>query len=539
MKNINIIPGITITSMLIFSLLTACSDDELVEIPRDSLSPENLFVSTGGFESALTAVYERVRRERSLVSKLPSMFTGTDISYSEFSHPAVRPLQTYGAAVTPTFQPAREWWADTYQTISWTNLIIERTQNDIKWDSPDDGARITAEARFFRAYTHNILTTLFGDVPIVDEFFVEAKLDFVRAPQKQVLEFVRDDLVFAAANLPADPGSVQRGKLTRFAALHLLAEVYLHLGEFALAESAAQEVIDGPFQLMTSRFGPEANDPKGNVFHDLFLEKNVDYQDGNLETIWAIEKEFETIGGDSGRGDYTRRILTPFYQRYPGLQIADSLGGRGVGRVAPTQAYLDLYDSGDIRNDNINIRRKWYYNDPAGLPSGKQIGDLIVLDPADPNHQRYLTIDLFPQITKWNFGVQSRGGSSRFVSTVKDHAQYRLAETYLLLAEAQHLQGNNAGAAAALTTLRARSNASAVNPGDVDMNYILDERARELYGEVYRRHTLSRTGMFLERVRAMNPQVAGAVTDRDKLFPIPQTVIDGNPEADFPQNPGY
>ena len=121
----------------------------------------------------------------------------------------------------------------------------------------------------------------------------------------------------------------------------------------------------------------------------------------------------------------------------------------------------------------------------------------------------------------------------------KDRAQYRLAETYLLLAEAHHRGGNNAAAATAINSIRTRSNASPIAPGDVTMDFILDERARELYGETYRRLVLSRTGKFFERTKAMNPQVSATVSERDKYLPIPQSVIDGNPDAVFPQNPGY
>jgi len=540
-----IVSRITIASMLIFLLFTACDENELIEDPKDLFAPENLYTNTAGFESALNGAYAWVRREGLLNTHIPSMHVGTDLTWSNNSTGVILPFEQYGAGLTPSNDAVSNWYTLGYQGIALTNLIIDQAQKpDVDWNSPDDAARITAEARFIRAHWHNILTTIFGDVPIADKFYTEPKLDFVRTPKQQVLEFVRDDLIFAAANLPADPGSLPRGKVTRWAALHLLSEVYLHLGQHEPAESAAQEVINnGPHQLMTERFGPEAGDPEGNVFHDLFLEGNVDFKDGNLETLWVVQQEYGAIGGNNvggGWGDWRRRKFMPAYEVIPGLQLADSLGGRGIARCAPTQAYLDLYtDSEDIRNFNNNIKRKWYYNDPNDLPAGKQLGDLIVLDPNDPMYEDFMTINLYPATQKWNFGAIGRGGSATYLGMDKDYAISRLGETYLLLAEAQHLQGKNTEAAATLTTLRARSNASPVVAGDVDMNFILDERARELYSEVRRRQTLARTGMFVERVKAMNPQAAVRVEEKDALFPIPQSVIDGNPDADFPQNPGY
>ncbi len=544
MKNINRI--ILICSLIFGSI--ACNDDKLDEVPKDFFSPDNLYSNSSGFETATTALYEKVRRERRQAARFGTMTTGTDLYRGGLTHPANRALTTYGASLNSTFTPSKNWWDFSYEGIAWANLIIERTENpDVDWANESDKNLYLAEGRFFRAYYHNLLQGLFNDVPLVTEFSTEPKLDYTRTPRVQVLEQVRDDLIFAAANLPSDPGSTEIGKLTRYVALHLLAEVYLALEDFTSAANAAQEVIDGPHQLMTERFGPEAADPKGNVFHDLFLEGNVAYQHGNLETIWTIRNVYQGIGGHSvslggegwANGDWSRRLLVPFYQRVTGLLLADSLGGRGIGRIGPTEGYLNLYEDGDMRNDNINLRRDWYYNNPDALPAGKALGDLIELDPADPLYQQRVDIDLFPAITKFDFGAQGRGSSATYLPMDKDRAQYRLAETYLLLAEAQHRAGNNGAAATTINVIRVRSNAAPIAAGDVTMDFILDERARELYGETYRRLVLARTDKFFERTQAMNPQVSAVVAERDRYLPIPQSVIDGNPDAEFPQNPGY
>ncbi|WP_430973761.1 RagB/SusD family nutrient uptake outer membrane protein [Sunxiuqinia rutila] len=530
---------ITLFMTLLAGIFPSCNEDNLTEVPKTFFAPENLYRSTGGFEVALNAVYDQIRGELTGETKPPAMFTGTDVHWSVFSHPFVKGFEEYGSTLTANLSVFQRWWDGAYQGLAWVNLILREAENEeVRWDNPVDRERIIAEARFFRAYFHNQITTMFGDVPILDRFYEEPKLDFVRSSKTTVLEFVRQDLEYAAENLPSDPASLPRGKVSKWAAKHLLAEVYIHLGEYALAETTANDVINsGPHKLMTSRFGPEADDPKGNVFRDLFLEGNVDFKDGNLESIWAMQNEWDA---DGGNGDnWLRRQHVAFYQRGPGMQIADSLGGRGIGRIAPTQAYLDMYEENDTRNTNNNLRRKWYYNNPATLPEGKNIGDLVVLDPNDPLYEQYRDIDLYPSTTKWDFGVQGRGSSATYLAAVKDYHKMRLGETYLLLAEAQHLKGDNNAAANTLNILRARSNASSITAGEVDMNFILDERARELYSEEYRRQTLFRTGMFLERVKAQNLQVADKVTERDELWPIPQSVIDANVEATFAQNPGY
>jgi len=529
----------TVYIILLACFFSSCSDSVLKEVPKTFYAPENLYINTAGFDVALDAIYTLVRGELSGYRREPAMYTGTDLSWSIFSHADVVGFQSYGGALTPNLPIFSDWWNPNYQGISWANLIIEKAEDpSVKWNTTADKARILGEARFFRGYFHNQLTVLFGDVPISDKYYSEPKLDFVRNPKKDVLEFVKKDLIYAVENLPADPSKLVRGKLTQWAAKQMLTEVYLETTEYLLSTNMAKDIIsNSPFKLMTSRFGPDASNPKGNVFHDLFLENNSDFNDGNKESIWTIEQKYNTDGGD--QSNWMRRCHVCYYQRVPGLQLADSLGGRGVGYINTTQAYLDLYETQDMRNANNNIRRKWYYNYEGNLPAGKKIGELVVLDPNDPLYIQHRDIDMYACTTKWDFGAIGRGGGSTFVTSPKDYAKMRLAETYLLLAEGQMLSGDNASAAATLNTLRARSNASAITSAQVNMDFILDERGRELYAEEYRRYTLFRTGMFLKRVRAMNPQVANTVTDRDKLFPIPQSVIDLNTQAVMTQNPGY
>jgi hypothetical protein len=87
--------------------------------------------------------------------------------------------------------------------------------------------------------------------------------------------------------------------------------------------------------------------------------------------------------------------------------------------------------------------------------------------------------------------------------------------------------------------VRNRVKATPVTPAQVNMDYILDERARELYGEERRNYTLRRTGMLLSRVRKLNDQSKAAIKDYNVLWPIPQFAIDQNIKAAITQNPGY
>ena len=109
----------------------------------------------------------------------------------------------------------------------------------------------------------------------------------------------------------------------------------------------------------------------------------------------------------------------------------------------------------------------------------------------------------------------------------------------MLLAEANFKLGDLQGAADAINALRTRAKATTITPAQVTLDFILDERSRELFSEEERRYTLLRTNKWVDRVKLYNVLASPRVTDRDKLLPIPQDVIDANRTSPMTQNPGY
>jgi hypothetical protein len=183
-----------------------------------------------------------------------------------------------------------------------------------------------------------------------------------------------------------------------------------------------------------------------------------------------------------------------------------------------------------MRNSQYNIRRKFYYNDPANAKYGQQV----------PYVGSDTNTNIAPHTTKWyQFDPTDEFG----FAMLKDITLARLGETYLLLAEAQFKQGKTGDAATTLTTLRARSNAGAVSAGSVTLNFILDERARELLAEENRRMTLMRTGTLVTRVTALNSNSAlnavSGLQNKHLLLPIPLSEINLNKDAVLEQNPDY
>jgi hypothetical protein len=515
-------------------LIPSCNDDYLSESPRSFLAPANTFVNTKGFETALTGLHVFVQQEWGWSGgngdSYCNYFAGTDICIIGSISGLVVPFENYGDQIFPSNGMVAGYWDFHYKAIGNANLIIEAAENpDVRWDLPEDKNRVVAEARFFRGYNYRALIALYGDVPLVDKLEKPFRLDFTRKPVADILSFMIEDFKFGAQYLP-ELGA-KDGKIAKAAALHMLAETYLWAGKPDLAEQAAKEVINsGKYQLMTKRFGPKAGVP-GDVFSDLFVEHNQNRAGGNLETIWAVQQEYKIKGGggqDDGQNDWARRNWVPGYASVPGMVLCDSLGGRGLGRLRPLAWWLDSYQPQDIRASKYNIRRDYWYNDRTSANYGKK----VVITPEFEN-----TGKLYISITKFDFGKTA--DDPNFLSSLKDRYKIRLAETYLLLAEAQMLQNKKTEAAASINVVRARANAGPVAPNDVTMDYILDERARELIGETHRRFELVRTGKLLERVRRLNPVSKVGIRDYHVRWPIPQTAIDANSGAELKQNPGY
>lgn len=532
---------IAIASLIALSSCSDFLDEEL----KSSLAPDNTYTSTHGFEVGITGLYEYARSEY-------NTWGGSD---NAFSHGQATPYETLQIATdlavtymndailkvfdnlsySPQTKFIDTFWEFAYGLVANANLILEYSEhNDVAWDKPTDKAGFQAEARFFRAYAYRYLVYLYGDVPYVDKVEREFRIDYTRTPKAEVLGHMIDDLKFAVDNLPEDPDAVQPGRLTKWAALHLLSEVYLMAGMNAEAEAAAEQVIDShKFELMKERFGTHIKEA-GDVFSDLFKENNQNRTAGNKEAIWVMQLEYNTTGGGGTSEDWTKRAWVPQYWAIQGFVIADSLGGRGVGQLAGLPWWIGdnsgFFDNEDIRSSEYNIKRTWYYNNPESELYGQK---------AQITQDTWEAGRLYPTITKFFYGVIQYGGAPNYQGNSKDRMKFRLAETYLLLAEARMNQGDTQGAADAINEVRRRAHASDISAAVVTKDFLADERIRELAGEELRRFTLCRLGLLKERTLKYNSHAASRWSDKHLLWPIPQNVIDSNSGAEFPQNPGW
>lgn len=536
MKN-NILATILVVLTIIGTI--SCSDF-LDEKMKGTAGPDNTYTSSYGFEVAATGLYVWARDEYNTWGSGNTAFShgqaciyetfqvATDIVFcGKQQDGSLTPFETLSYTPSTTF--INSCWNWGYGLIASCNEMLEYSDINTNWDNSTDKAMYQATARFFRAYAYRTLVYLYGDVPYVDKIEKKFRDNFTRTPKMEVLQHMIEDLTFAAANLPTNPDKVNPGKLTSWVAKHYLAEVDLMAGKYEDAEKAADEVIKSKyFELMKTRFGTEKGNP-GDAFHDMFLENNQNRTSGNKESIWVMQLEYNVTGGGGSSVDWTRRAWNPrYWDGVKGFILCDSLGGRGLAQIQPLTWWIEgngFYDKNDIRNSEYNIKRHWYYNNPANPE--------LIGKKAPITEQTRKLSQLYPVITKFFYGKTA--DDPQLTGSSKDRMKARLAETYLFKAEAYIRQNKNKEAAEAINEIRRRAGASEISSEDVTMDFLLDERIRELVGEEQRRFTLQRTGKQVERVNKYNTKTIG-FTEKNLLWPIPQNVIDSNTGAEFPQN---
>lgn len=550
----NIIKLFILTLLISFGT-TGCKDDFLVEEPVNIIAPENLYVNKAGFEAGLYGLYNLVRRERGGIDGGPSTnttndmyitpaFIGVDNAYSPFPAGGQQPervFNTFGVTLNPAVPYISNVWQWLYQTINAANTIIDRAENpSIKWTETEK-KQIVGEAKLVRAWAYRHLTFMFGDVPLnlTESTGNSIKTDWERTPVATVRKAMEDDLLYAETNLAETPPNAAR--FSRAVATHYLAELYLTIGDNAKAKQKAQSLVsNGLYKLVTARYGVNRTLP-GTPFTDMFIDGNSNRSEGNTEALFVLQNEYLSAGGENC---IMRRWWVNRYERISvggRMPITFSVenGGRGIGRFGITKYALSVYGPTDERGSEFALRLSWTMNNPASLPTGAKLGDVVKLNiTGNEPLTNATTAQAWPNTRKWDWAPAIPSDLQQS-SNFNDIIYLRLAETYLLLAEAQFKLGEKAEAATTINALRSRAKATPIAAADVTLDFILDERSRELLTEEHRRYTLTRTKKWFERTKKYNINAGSLIALRDTILPIPQTVIDANLTKPMPQNPGY
>jgi hypothetical protein len=560
MKKIFNIPAILLTIGL------ASCKKFLTEENPGGITAENYYTNAAGYEALVNATYSSLR---GIYSINPSLFEyGTDIttrgeielvSGQANEVPAIQ-LNEY-KSLSADNGPVATFYSAAFAGIQRCNAAIKRA-NGIPDLTPATKSKRIAEARFIRAYYYYLLVENFGPVPIIEDEFTSAVTHFVPNSEQEVYDFMINDLTSALPDLDADPSKTDFGRATQGAVEHLLSLVYLTRGyksfgtiaDFQKSAQLAEELISSPYYTLLPSFA------------DVFKPGN----EKNKEILFSVQYEPGQVGAGHGQN-----IM--FGWRYWREKGFDEVSGvkdynRRRSDFMPTQFLYTLYNTTkDARYDATFLSQLYATKDDGVIKKGDlryyfpypdqsfTSADSINMKTANPNveiirfdkwKQAFNNVgglEKFPMINKFYDPNAPIPGNNEFAwSGTRDIFIFRLAETYLIAAEAYFKSGQSNKAAEKLNAVRARAakpgQSLSITAADVTIDFILDERAREQAGEYKRWLDLKRTHRLARAFEQniLTKMANTGVTNIEKYYlrPVPQSVIDRDTEG-YPQNSGY
>ncbi|MEA4936390.1 MAG: RagB/SusD family nutrient uptake outer membrane protein [Paludibacter sp.] len=542
----------------VFLLLSAACTDWLEEEHKTKITSEFLYSDPEALERAVIALYSIDRsyfKKDEQVSVYAYMLDiGTDIDWfrggggSTFA--AYNNINTRNSNV-------KEFWVHQYLIIGKCNEILAAAKT---MDQENELViRITGEASLFRAHAYYWLQIKFGRIYLTTEpttFETIDKAVYTPAKEEDVWKLINDDLDTAIANLdwntPATgAGITMWGRYNKAVAKHIKAKAAMWQQDWDEAIAQTEDIFE------SHRYDLLPN-PK-----DVFEGANLNH----METLFAYQFK-DDIGGGGGLSSgkfvgHRLGIITVAQYRLIMGYCDLELGAYGWGRLMPNNYLFSLYDKVKDKRFQQYFRHYFTYNVTDKVPVGKELGDTIF-----PASSGQYWENFHPQCTKfvdkWTLLTPDQTNS------FKDVIMYRLAETYLIAAEAYMNKGDQVNARKYYnkTWMRAGNNEET---RDITLQMIMDEHARELCMEGHRFSFLKRIGKLYDQVRnyggeyTSNASAAGrnkgvniptsyrqsypapaAAADRRFYFkegyenwPIPQSEIDQMGADNFPQHDVY
>lgn len=547
-----------ILSLSLLIIAGACND--YIEEENKSFSGADEYYRTkDGYESLVNSAYASLRE----VYDLPWLFeAGTDMYVQGRSDNQPESLSEY-RNLTPTDPNIAAFYAACFRGIQVSNVALK--YNELTEETATLSAR-RGEMKFLRAFYYFLLVQQFGGVPIVEEVYEAPVLSFERNSAEEVYAFILADLQ-EAYTLLSPVADQTFGRASARATQHFLAKVHLTKGyesfgtndDFVKAAEYADAAING--QSLTISF------------QDLFWPG----KEKNAEVLFSVQYDKSSILNPQSDGSNQNSFFGPY------------MGGEGAAKgypyrqytLVPTMYVFNLFNEHDARFEgtfmttfydryydfydkasSLNTLNVWYFYAAPWI-------DVDAWKAADPARRSNAII--VPYGPAWEGGTNSGDRATPAVrkfddptslftgningNSTRDIYIARLAETYLIAAEAYLKLGDPSTAAARINEVRRRADISGTNAlqitaDQVDLDFILDERAREFVGEYHRWMDLKRTGKLVERNQLHNTPLRskyflnginafeGAGGQEKILRPIPQQALDLN-QAEIVQNPGY
>ena len=540
---------------LAIGMLSYSCDDYLEEELVTDVSAASYYTTEKGLQDAVTATYSFLKPFYGQEIRFTMTVFGTD-TYTNGADGSHKFFNFYDTSLNASANFARDAWQTWYRGINQANGVINRSA-DVDMDAEEKNVRI-AEVRFLRAlYYFNVVTT-YGDAHISLEETLGIEVEANKTSQSEIYaQAIVPDLEFAIANLPDNQSDY--GRATKPAAEFLLGKVLLTRNYTSFADANDASRAETLFSSVINDYGFSLLPSFASLF-DIANQENS-------EMVFVVPNSKSQV--DSGIDGFGHRGHLYFLQEYDvrrGL-TRDIDNGRPWKRFRPTDYTLSLWDRDIDTRYDASFKHVWFANkeEPPTDATAEEvaraalaIGDTAIYIPGPQrndlwpqsrqNTKPYIVITddeyserLFPSLNKW---IDPTRPDRQKEQGQRDFILMRLADAYLLRAEARLQQNDPAGAADDINVIRTRAAvlgqeaAIQITAADVDLEFLLDERARELVGEGHRWYDLTRTSTLIERVKQYNPQAAPNIEEYHIVRPIPQDQIDRT-LGGYPQNPGY
>jgi starch-binding outer membrane protein, SusD/RagB family len=496
-------------------VFSACTN--LTEVPQDALTPNNAFKNEPEVLAGVASVYAQLR------SMMDDRYNLSEVTTDEIIVPTRGQdwydngtwLETYKQTWTPNsgvgLGAINGAWNNLFSGVARANLMI-----DVITQAGGPTAETTiAELRTLRAWYYYNLMDMFGGVPLVTSTKVEAT---ARVSRDSLFRFIESELKAAASLLPASRPASEAGRVTSGAANAILASLYVnaqvYTGDVTTtgltkgaprwqdAINAADAVINsGQYTLEPNwkkNFAPDNHDSKENIFYIA----NTDAQPG--------------LGMN-----FPHRTL-----HYNQL-VTDGGPWNGFATIAAT---YNAFDPADARRSMFLVGQQYSFD--TNLPVKDRAGNPLVFTVTIGNETQAAENE-GPRFNKF----PPKPGVPNASSEPNNFPFFRLAEMYLIKAEALNELGQTAAAIDQVNIIRQRQ-FTPPQPLSTGLSQaaardaIFNERLFELAAEGKRRTDMIRAGTFINA-----RQFKTATEPYKMLFPIPQTQISSNPL--LTQNPGY
>ncbi|SFE16923.1 Starch-binding associating with outer membrane [Chitinophaga sp. CF118] len=558
----------------IMIFLVACNLDEY---NPSGATAGAVWTTPQGFITLVNAAYSE---QRAWYGKEDGLFmgeSGTDLWFNSNKDNYAVETMRYENFTPSTSNPNKAGWKLLYKAINLCNAGIGRIGSAGFTDTVERNGR-EGELHFLRAFYYWHVVETYGGVMLLTKETVGVTLTATRSPVKDFYQLITSDLEYAVKYLPVSRGT-DYSRATRKSALGLLARVYLsgayyYSGAeaqswFKKAQETANEVIN-----RKAEFGVDL----WTNYADLWKPQN---NKQNKEALYIISNSTNVALNYDGNANRLHLWFLTTYSSKPGMQLSLEYGKDNNRRFMPTRALLDFYDESKDARYNSSFQEAWICNKAytwtaADVASYKKDPSLIgkkMIPGSDT--MLYVTKKSIPDKALLPYIVIDRDstyhangsiyGANDFVQLKKfmdpitrvnansypgylDIFVIRLAEMYLIAAESAFQQGDNNAAAVNINVLRTRAAIKApvdhtadmqITAADINLDFILDERARELAGEHLRWFDLKRTGKLVDRIHQYNLDVT-QIQSFHMLRPVPQVELDALTNGqEFGQNEGY